>query len=475
MKKRLWVFIMASIMILGLSACGSQTRGGDTDQTEERQDQFEDEETDEDTDEEIDEDTDEETDEDTDEETGPKKLLLWNNVDLNLEDTPVLFEMLQFLTEGTVAVGDSFWDRLGLGDEEAVQYLLRMGNALSFEHLSGELYSLADNVTEPEQLTWDYVYGKDTLRELLFFMTSQKADLDWLEGALTLRVFGEDSADYTYYCDGWQTEPVGPNTWEIIVDGYPGSLEAGDIGQYKSIQITYTVVKDSESLLDGYRIADAEVKQCIPSGWAWDYIRYIDGFVNGSNTEFWDRIEMESYSMNLNYELIYLDDDDIPELVIGLEGYNSVFLYTWQDGIREVFANWGYNHGYDYLPRTGIVCNASADYAGLEVSQSYYKMSENGLDNLFRYRRELYIDRNGNGMPDDEDEYIDDEDSGRIFIYDETRGEEVEISQQELNKMLRRLGIPENESGESLDWGQNKLNFSQIWEKLYPLIEYQYR
>lgn len=68
------------------------------------------------------------------------------------------------------------------------------------------------------------------------------------------------------------------------------------------------------------------------------------------------------------YDLIYVDEDDIPELVICNPGY-IVFLYTYAEGEVHVLMD-GYaygafgNAGYEYSPKQNCLFNSNSDYAG---------------------------------------------------------------------------------------------------------------
>lgn len=133
--------------------------------------------------------------------------------------------------------------------------------------------------------------------------------------------------------------------------------------------------------------------------------------------------EMEgNEEIEYKYNLIYFDDDDIPELVEDDPGY-YVSLYTYHDGrIYTLMDRWVYgaggNHGYEYCPGKGSVRNYDTDYAGLILYTTYWTLGdEYELDRVVSIKFLNFIDANGNGWPDgDEDEtagygekaYIDD-------------------------------------------------------------------
>ncbi|MCR5355836.1 MAG: hypothetical protein K6E63_00380 [Lachnospiraceae bacterium] len=100
------------------------------------------------------------------------------------------------------------------------------------------------------------------------------------------------------------------------------------------------------------------------------YRALVSEFYNGHKDE-------ESEYSSLGFDLIYFDDDDIPELVTGLNGY-YVNLYSF-DGTKAfpIIEEWGYgaggNAGYEYLPKEGMIFNSNADYAGAWMWLSYMK------------------------------------------------------------------------------------------------------
>ena len=80
-------------------------------------------------------------------------------------------------------------------------------------------------------------------------------------------------------------------------------------------------------------------------------------------------------------DLIYFDDDEIPELIIGQSGY-WVSMYTYKEGkVYELMDMWAYgafgNVGYEYIPYQNVLRNYNSDYAGMRFYTSYSKISEN--------------------------------------------------------------------------------------------------
>lgn len=99
---------------------------------------------------------------------------------------------------------------------------------------------------------------------------------------------------------------------------------------------------------------------------------YIQGYA--------DKIrECEEAAADLHYDLIYLDEDEIPELVVGQTGYN-VSVYTFSSGkLYTIIEDWPYgamgNAGYEYIPKKNVIRNENADLAGAILYISYDRVN----------------------------------------------------------------------------------------------------
>lgn len=113
------------------------------------------------------------------------------------------------------------------------------------------------------------------------------------------------------------------------------------------------------------------------------------------------------------YDLIYFNNDRIPELVAGMDGY-WVSMYTYSPSKKKVYTvidQWGYgamgNAGYSYLPKKNTLYNQNSDYAGALNYVYYGKMKNYKI--VSRYSKELKIqyfkDKNNNHAPDS-NEYV---------------------------------------------------------------------
>lgn len=106
------------------------------------------------------------------------------------------------------------------------------------------------------------------------------------------------------------------------------------------------------------------------------------------------------------YGLIYVDNDEIPELVAG-DGEAIVSLYTYANGkVQTLFEDWAFgvggNAGYMYLERGNVVSNIVSKMAEDTTYYKYWKIAENGV--LEEYydgtlKSTAFEDKDGDGIP----------------------------------------------------------------------------
>lgn len=112
------------------------------------------------------------------------------------------------------------------------------------------------------------------------------------------------------------------------------------------------------------------------------------------------------------YNLIYFDEDDVPELVAAQPCF--INMYTYNSGkIYTIIDDWGFgamgNPGYEYAPHKNVLRNYDADLAGAIVYETYLKIGNNKElisyyeDTLTRW---LFDDKDDSGYPSD-DELVD--------------------------------------------------------------------
>ena len=177
-----------------------------------------------------------------------------------------------------------------------------------------------------------------------------------------------------------------------------------------------------------------------------------DGKKNGEFSSYQEAYEAVSrvYSLaseNMGYDLIYFDEDDIPELVVGVNGY-WMSLFTYDAGKVYCLTNrWSYGAfgipGYEYVPGKNSLRCYDADMGINVFHENYWTASkqhtmeevvwimfENYLDDVNEITGEhciVYV----NGVEIPEDEEIN-------YGVGEYEWIGTELSREELLKMLER-------------------------------------
>ena len=194
------------------------------------------------------------------------------------------------------------------------------------------------------------------------------------------------------------------------------------IGQAKNEDID-TILKYIEEIynfIDGY---DQMTKVNNDKGWVLAYHNLIREYEK-------EKMEHDS-SSPMTYSLVYLNDDEIPELVVGNTGF-WVSVYTWYYGNTvAIIEGWSYGAfgigGYFYLPREGIVSFTDADFAGYIRYCYFLQMNEKlELTNCNDKSLSIWLFRD-----EDEDYHIDEgeEVEEPIFYYGD-----MEISEEEFQE-----------------------------------------
>ena len=159
-----------------------------------------------------------------------------------------------------------------------------------------------------------------------------------------------------------------------------------------------------------------------------------DGKRNGEFTDYREAYEAVMKFSALDneeqgYDLIYFDEDDIPELTVGRSGY-YISMYTYDGGtVYQVMDHWGYgamgNAGYEYSQKKNSLRNYNADYAGAILYTTYMKMSaQHTMESIVEIVFYNFDDVNQNGIPDEDEE-------GSIGYYGVSYIDEREVSQEE--------------------------------------------
>lgn len=112
---------------------------------------------------------------------------------------------------------------------------------------------------------------------------------------------------------------------------------------------------------------------------------------------------------DVTYRLIYVDEDDTPELAVGVNGF-WISLYTYHEGkVYLLMDQWGYgvmgNVGYEYIPKGNRIRNYNNDYAGAIHYTTYLTINDQySIETVMEIVTYNFDDANGNGMPDEEEQ-----------------------------------------------------------------------
>lgn len=171
------------------------------------------------------------------------------------------------------------------------------------------------------------------------------------------------------------------------------------------------------------------------SDYAKEYIKIID------------KLKEKYTDSDLKCDLIYFNNDNIPDLVIGLPGY-WVSLYIYEKGtVYNPIEEWAYgamgNIGYDYIEKKAIVSNYNSDYAGAIGTNSIIILNSN---NKFDY-----LVKRGVGAdlePTDEMYEAVQKDLAETggYYYNDKK-----ISEEEYNNKLKELSIDSNTKFKNLN------------------------
>ena len=150
-------------------------------------------------------------------------------------------------------------------------------------------------------------------------------------------------------------------------------------------------------------------------------------------------VRYTSDNEDLSYNLVYIDNDDIPELVVDRTGY-EVSVYKYSDGVaKPVIEGWAYgafgNHGYDYAPKKNCMRNYNSDFAGAIMYTTYFSIHDDGeAVEDYEVKTMNFKDLDGDGMPSTEELEASDESdwegtieygimSGEFFTEEEAKAE----------------------------------------------------
>ena len=228
------------------------------------------------------------------------------------------------------------------------------------------------------------------------------------------------------------TEYIGAGSWKVTADGFGLNTMLGTDKTVKIAEFTFTVTYNADSCFDGYSITGIEVTPIDNSGWAQAYLDQMDNEPQQEITE---------------YDLIYLDDDDIPELVLGRGCWIS--MYTWRNGriyaLTDSGDGWSYgtwgNLGYSYVPYTGIVSHDGSYYG--EIYYEFYEKlnSDREWQKILEYKTYTFVDANGNDQWDEGEETAYESGDYTRYVWDPAADSYRQITAEEPDTVYDDLGL----------------------------------
>ena len=168
-------------------------------------------------------------------------------------------------------------------------------------------------------------------------------------------------------------------------------------------EITYyfRLLQDSSQWLDGFVTGDLTIPNIKASllgdNTSGTYDTWKDAYLQIT--------KIDNCQGDMRYSLVYIDNDDIPELVADDLGYN-IEIYSFKNGHAvpvSDYLSYGIsgNGGYEYAPNKNCIRYWSTDYAGLISYLNFMSVHDDMLINDYTVISNNYDDLNGNGEPDD--------------------------------------------------------------------------
>lgn len=309
---------------------------------------------------------------------------------------------------------------------------------------SGKVYfvALAPSAENPE-FSMKIIQDGETLTNIRTYTPEELADTAFT----SLDAVSFYDVNYDSYTDIVTIVTHGDSTFAAVYYGF--DAEQTEYGNYfVSQEWLSNHITDSLSV-----ITIPEIRNLLADGKKnGSFIDYREAFTTVSNL-----YELE-HNGDVTYNLIHVDNDNIPELVAGVNGY-YISLYTYHDGtVYTLMNDWGYgamgNAGYEYAPKENNLRNYNTDHAGAILYTTYMAIGKEDsgkyvLDTTAQIKTVNFDDVNENGVLDENEfgslgmygvNYLD----GKEISYDEIPSFdaehyeyiEPEISLEELKKSL---------------------------------------
>jgi ABC-type glycerol-3-phosphate transport system substrate-binding protein len=138
---------------------------------------------------------------------------------------------------------------------------------------------------------------------------------------------------------------------------------------------------------------------------------------------------------NLKYDLVFIDDNNTPELVVtDSRGWITVYAY---EGGKIVNAlgedeRWPFgiagNAGYEFIPKKNVVFFRSNEFAGMIRDYAYFELKGTKLEQSYVLSEVHFNDDKNDRTPDENDEFLEE---ATAYYKDDKK-----VSEKEFNKYL---------------------------------------
>lgn len=267
-------------------------------------------------------------------------------------------------------------ERTQVENDEAIRSLHSDDEAVRNLHIDGQDsdffkdYFLLMNLEQIEHV----VFSATGNRKQFGSLYDVAADVGYVWGDYA--VFGTIAAagDFEREYKNFHMESLGNSTWEVTADRivWQGTDEISF--PINDARVTFTVFRNPDSCFDGYSVRDVRVEN-VAAEWAQAYAGVLRQAIADDNSG--------TYSYGLRSQLIYLDADEIPELVIS-DDYN-VLVYTYRNGQPDRVVEFGigaHSGGFFYKPYSDIVSSGIAyteDGESSYIDDDFYSSTGNFL------------------------------------------------------------------------------------------------
>lgn len=217
------------------------------------------------------------------------------------------------------------------------------------------------------------------------------------------------------------------------------SYKASDSRNQNKVNIEQTVTNKNSNAQNNEKTQNSS-SISNNSSYAEEYIKIMD------------KLKTEYQQNDIKCDLIYFNDDDIPDLVIGVSGY-WVSLYIYEDGrVYNPVDKWAYgaggNHGYNYQERKGTILNTDTDLAGAILTTTVAKLNSNKEFDMLSFTDK--------GADVDDPEIIAQVNEA-LEAYGGYYYNEQKISEQEYNNKLKELSINADYANSNILYGDRSI------------------